>query len=160
MMTELKIVQMAKTCKVCGVSKPLSDFHKNEKSLYGVKNRCKPCQNKIGRQRDYPNHKRSGIKNRPDKLMKLYGVTYEQVEKVLIQQSGLCANPGCKCEVSLMVQSGAKHRAVIDHCHKTGKFRAILCTSCNLELGKVEANKTKILGLFEYLNNFDNLKKE
>jgi len=42
-------------------------------------------------------------------------------------------------------------RAVIDHDHKTGKFRAVLCMNCNLTLGKIENEPNKALGLMEYL---------
>ena len=29
-------------------------------------------------------------------------------------------------------------RAVIDHCHSTGKTRSILCSPCNIGLGYIE----------------------
>lgn len=35
---------MEKICKLCGVSKDISQFHKDRKMLYGVGNRCKTCR--------------------------------------------------------------------------------------------------------------------
>lgn len=146
----LKIVPTEKVCTGCGVSRVLSEYHKNKKGLFGLKAKCKDCCGKV-----YKDPR----KNRKDRLPKLYGITYEDVKLAHSTQFGLCANRGCGCNISLEVKSGSKDRAVIDHCHKTGSFRALLCTGCNLLLGKIENDKNRILGLMEYeekhRNNFN-----
>lgn len=38
-----------------------------------------------------------------------------------------------------------------DHCHKTGKKRALLCTRCNLTLGKLENEPDLVAKLMAYL---------
>jgi len=43
-------------------------------------------------------------------------------------------------------------RAVIDHDHKTGTFRALLCSKCNLDLGMIESDEKRFSGLVEYLH--------
>jgi hypothetical protein len=53
---------------------------------------------------------------------------------MLRQQGGRCAV--CDAEISLGFRS---YSGVIDHCHKTGKVRGILCWGCNVRLGKLEA---------------------
>lgn len=153
----LKLVQPSvpyketRICKKCGDTKDLTaDFHENPKSSLGRRTICKVCFNKQQRESYYPTNKRSGIKNRPDKLKRLYGVTYEQIVRVLDEQHGLCANRGCGREISLEVKGSRKNRAAIDHCHKTGKFRALLCIPCNSILGTLENNKNIVLGLMEY----------
>lgn len=148
----LKLVEGTRVCNICKEPKALTEFHVDRSGTHGRKSKCKICCNKIGREKDYPKHKRSGLKNRPDRLKKFYGVTYEEVENVLASQHGLCANRACGREISLEIKGTMKTRAVIDHCHNTGKFRALLCNDCNLTLGKIEADKNKLLGLLEYLD--------
>lgn len=42
-------------------------------------------------------------------------------------------------------------RLCIDHDHKTGKVRGILCNDCNLGLGYLRDNKTSMIKAIEYL---------
>jgi len=39
----------------------------------------------------------------------------------------------------------------VDHNHKTGKIRGLLCTKCNTALGIMEENKELMLKLINYL---------
>lgn len=86
-----------------------------------------------------------------------YGITYADVLRAYDSQFGLCANHGCSREVSLNVRPG-NGRAVVDHNHQTGKFRALLCMHCNTLLGTVENSLGKILGLMDYLNKHNQMK--
>ena len=56
---------------------------------------------------------------------KKYGLTDEDVQKLAESQNFQCAI----CETRNPAQWH------IDHCHKTGKVRAILCNKCNVGLG-------------------------
>lgn len=147
--------ETGRNCLTCKKIKPYSEFQKDIHGYMQKKARCRDCCNKTARERDYPNNKRSGMKNRPDKMKKYYGIDYDTVLRTFEHQHGLCANRGCGKEISLEV-TGGKTRAMIDHSHKTGKFRALLCMMCNLTLGKIEADKNNILGLMEYLDKHNN----
>lgn len=59
-------------------------------------------------------------------LKRFYGITALDYEKMLKKQKGIC--PICRKQLTLK-------RPPVDHCHKTGKVRAILCNSCNWGLG-------------------------
>ena len=165
----LKLVPQTRICKTCNQAKAIGEFH-----VHGgyVLHKCIDChraykrnQNKKYSENSEYREKRSeqkktylaanpdkrrGIKDRPDKLKRLYGVTYEHVVNVLNEQHGLCANRACGKEISLEVVGAKSNRAVIDHNHKTGKFRALLCIPCNSLLGSVETKKNVLLGLIEY----------
>jgi len=64
-----------------------------------------------------------------------YGISVEQYEAMLKQQSGCCAI--CKKAPG----ENARGRLHVDHCHKTGKIRGLLCVKCNMALGWVETFK-------------------
>jgi hypothetical protein len=55
----------------------------------------------------------------------VYGISLEQYEAMVARQGGLCAICKCKPDKTLCV----------DHCHATGRVRALLCSSCNSMLG-------------------------
>ena len=44
----------------------------------------------------------------------------------------------------------------IDHNHKTGQVRGVLCAECNRALGLLQDNPDTIQGLLNYLNKNDN----
>lgn len=46
-------------------------------------------------------------------------------------QAGVCAMCG-------EPPTGKQHRLSVDHCHETGRVRALLCTACNTQLGAYE----------------------
>jgi len=57
-------------------------------------------------------------------LLRAHGITLEVYEQLLKQQGGTCA----VCSSSTPKGRGAFH---VDHCHRTGKIRGLLCHSCN-----------------------------
>lgn len=63
------------------------------------------------------------------RLQRNYGLTLEQYDLLKEKQKSKCAI--CGLEKPL----------VIDHCHKTNKVRALLCSHCNRSLGVYEKNQ-------------------
>jgi hypothetical protein len=79
-----------------------------------------------------------------------YGITFEQLEAMHRAQGGKCANPGCRSPIDLL----GRERA-IDHCHKTGRIRGMLCRNCNQALGLVYDEIKRLEGLASYLRRTD-----
>ena len=79
-------------------------------------------------------------------LKKKFKITPEEVELMWIGQKGFCANDGCNATL----QKG-KSGACIDHDHKTGDIRGILCRTCNLALGHAKDDVDVLYGLILYL---------
>lgn len=73
-----------------------------------------------------------------------YGITIEDHREMMKRQDGRCAL--CRREP----RSKLKPLAV-DHDHKTGKVRGLLCGLCNGFLGKVEADPTILERITPYL---------
>lgn len=63
-------------------------------------------------------------------LLARYGITTDQYEAMLAAQRGGCAMCGAPPRRSSLD---------IDHCHQSGRVRALLCDQCNRALGAFEA---------------------
>ena len=60
----------------------------------------------------------------------------------------------CKlCYRKVSVGGIGPNRAVVDHCHKNGHVRGILCNECNRALGYFHDNITAIENAVDYLRN-------
>jgi len=81
-------------------------------------------------------------------LSKRYGITVEKYEEMVEQQNNLCAI--CKKKESRTV-NGQSVRLTIDHCHKTGKVRGLLCGKCNKALGLLSEDCLVALEAASYL---------
>jgi len=88
--------------------------------------------------------KRSRINTR---LKSAFGIDIEDYEKMLEKQNGTCAICGA-------TQADArKHRLHVDHCHDTGKVRGLLCSNCNMGLGKFQDDLQLLKNAVSYLEN-------
>ena len=61
---------------------------------------------------------------------------------------------GGACAVCMTTKPGGrgKHRTLaVDHCHKSGRVRALLCHRCNGALGMVSDSPALLFKLIEYL---------
>ncbi len=65
-----------------------------------------------------------------------FGLTVEGYARRLQEQNFVCAI--CGCEETAKAKSGTKWRLAIDHCHRTGRIRGLLCWKCNINLHKLE----------------------
>jgi hypothetical protein len=68
---------------------------------------------------------------RDQRLRQKFGIGAEEFDSILARQNGQCAI----CSVTCTLTKGGR-QAVVDHCHRTGAIRKILCCECNLGLGK------------------------
>lgn len=76
--------------------------------------------------------------------LRRYDLTWEQREAMFEAQGRKCASCG-----SLTPRN--KNDWHIDHCHKTGKVRGILCLPCNVALAKVNDSVEHLKQLITYI---------
>lgn len=77
-----------------------------------------------------------------DRIERKYGLSRSGYLRMLQAQGSLCAS----CKKELVLFSSDRSRApVVDHCHATGRVRALLCHRCNVLAGRVENQDSPIL---------------
>ena len=85
----------------------------------------------------------AGRRHKFGRLLKRIGITAFDWAKAWKDQSGRCA--GC------LSQLDDGQNTHMDHCHSTGVFRGLLCSACNLALGKVGDDSETLRRLATYL---------
>jgi hypothetical protein len=83
-------------------------------------------------------------------LKHYYGITIEVYEEMLRQQNGVCAI--CKNPERVRKAGTQESKALsVDHDHRTGRIRGLLCTNCNTALGLLFENTTMCFAVVEYI---------
>lgn len=77
-------------------------------------------------------------------LRKKYGISADDYDKLFAQQGNVCAI----CGGTESKGYGAMH---VDHNHKTGGIRGILCQACNVTLGKMQDSPELLRKAADYL---------
>lgn len=84
------------------------------------------------------------------KLKTRYNITPEQYETMRLKQTNRCNICGEE-ETAINVNSNKIQKLAVDHCHTTGKVRALLCQDCNRGLGKFHDDPIRLQKAIEYL---------
>jgi len=130
-----------KTCKTCKETKPVSDYPKSNQYIYS---HCKPCSNKKNREYHAKNKERRHLQHRAWRTKAKYGITIETYDEMLALQNNVCA---------ICFQESKDRALAVDHCHKTGKVRGLLCASCNNGLGRFKDDINLLQKAIEYLGD-------
>lgn len=80
-------------------------------------------------------------RRRDTALRRLYGISLTEYSTRVTSQNGLCLI----CEV--------KSALVVDHCHRSGKIRGLLCGTCNRAMGLFQDDPAKLRSAVSYLEN-------
>jgi len=77
-------------------------------------------------------------------LVRGKGLTVQEYTKAMELQKGCCA----------VCRENGGRRLSIDHDHRTGKFRGLLCTQCNSALGLFREDTNRLQEAIRYLEHF------
>jgi len=152
----------SKVCTKCKEEKLLDCFYNHPDGKFGKDSKCKECQKRVFKEyqkknkeyfarhsQEYRDRNGNTYKERArnSKYKMTYGITVEDYNTMFKEQEGKCLI--CKGTDSF---SRSKHLHV-DHCHKTGKVRGLLCNKCNQGIGAFNDNIKLLEVAITYLNN-------
>jgi hypothetical protein len=89
--------------------------------------------------------------------LKKFGLTKEKYNVILKQQNNACAI--CNTKTSQVSKNNTICRLAVDHDHKTGKVRGLLCGSCNRALGLLKDSISNLQNAISYLKESVNTEK-
>ena len=143
-----------KICSECRVQKTDTEFFRDKNRKSGLTPSCKQCQKdhmarpetqvriKAYRKKRWKEDK---PKWQQEKRLRTYGLTEEGYQKLLKDQDYRCA---------ICRDDDPKHKTgqwQVDHDHRTGLIRGLLCSPCNLSLGGFRDNPDIVQSAFNYL---------
>lgn len=85
------------------------------------------------------------------KLKLRYGITPDRYNKMWAAQNGKCAICGNE-ETARHNHTKEVLKLAVDHCHKTGKVRELLCQDCNRGLGKFRDDSARMRMAADYID--------
>lgn len=122
-------------CRPCQRDRERANYHKYAKVRRERQKKfwaALPKAERVRRQRQYS-------------LVAEHGCNLAHFNKMLKRQKGVCAL--CKKE-----PSGKRTKVLqVDHDHKTGKIRGLLCNECNTALGRLGDNIKGLMRAINYL---------
>jgi hypothetical protein len=89
--------------------------------------------------------------------LKKYNIDKETYEALLLQQNQVCAI--CLQPETLM-QRNKTILLSVDHCHTTGKVRGLLCAACNVSIGRMNDDISRLQRAIDYLRKFNDTHTE
>lgn len=128
-------------CSQCGQDKVAGDFYWTSTGKVKSKQRCKSCHS-IWLKSDEMKFVRQNIALRSN-----YGISLEEYNELLAKQNGKCAI--CEKESEF---TKTHSKLGVDHDHKTGKVRGLLCHRCNVGIGFLAEDLNRIYKVLDYLN--------
>jgi hypothetical protein len=135
-------------CKRCREAEPAEGFYKKAGLM------CRPCHiTNVTARRAHRRVAFNAVEKaryqrdpaiRRRKQARVYGLTPDQYEALFIRQAGVCAI--CRCPERIKTAS-----LCIDHDHKSGLVRGLLCRRCNAAIGLMGEDRTTLLRALAYL---------
>lgn len=138
-------------CKRCDQPKGPEDFYPSDpgwckgcRYIYNKENRHKFRERDKAYAKEYRKLNPEKVKqtDRNCKLKKAYGITIEEFDSMLEAQGNRC---------KICRESSEKFH--VDHDHKTGIVRGILCNLCNVGLGAFRDNVAYLENAIKYLED-------
>ena len=148
----MKWNSVGRVCTVCGVFKEWESFswkrskrYKDSSKLHQLKQpKCKDCALiETSSWRESQSQERL----RDLYYKRMYRMSLENFNYMFTSQKGKCK----LCNKDLSLLNNNPERAVVDHCHTTGKVRGILCNECNRGLGYFRDNSEALFRASIYI---------
>ncbi len=164
---------MMRTCAICGISQPLTQFSTAPSKPFGKDYRCKTCAAVKMREwrKNNPEKHREHVsqwrRQNPKKVAEYarnfrqrnpeitadralrdnYGIPIGTYATMFTDQNGKCGI----CGTTEPQRINAK-RLAVDHCHDTGRIRGLLCHRCNSGIGYFNHDQKLLQAAIDYLS--------
>ena len=155
-----RIDAYGRECITCGSYKPWAEFYTLARGgVQGHMCDCKPCRRENVRLTRDPEKRKTVARQwrtaNPERYQegqvrqaaKIRGLDPDMIIGHLREHSGLCDICGGRADSGDQRNS----RLCIDHDHRTGEFRGLLCSSCNIGIGKFRDDVAILKAAMEYL---------
>lgn len=157
------------TCKACNHELPVSKFsvstkiNKAGESKDYVDSTCMVCRRKAylakpGKREIHRQGTKNWYRDNPEKAksqrLKRYGIDLDGYNALRVKQKYCCSI--CGLHETKVSQGRAKTPDTalhVDHDHATGKVRGLLCTNCNIILGKCYDKIDTLKKAIQYLKD-------
>lgn len=77
---------------------------------------------------------------------RMFGISSDEYEKMLFEQSS-------KCKICGVERKELSYSLCVDHDHKSGRIRGLLCHGCNTGIGRFKENIISLQNAIIYLSN-------
>lgn len=126
-----------KRCSKCGKNKNKSEFYRDAQKTSGFRPDCKACVNvkSAAWTKANPEKRRHILRKH------IYGISEAEYQKLLSSQRNVCK----------ICKKKDRRQLGVDHDHKTGKIRGLLCQKCNAGLGMFLDSTKFLKSAIEYL---------
>ncbi len=133
-----------RVCARCKIEQPFSEFNKDSKKKHGIRYNCKECER--ARMIKY-DASEAGVQRMRVGRWKLQGINI-----TFDEYADRYARLGGKCEIC----GDFKESLCVDHNHKTGEIRGLLCKPCNIGLSALKENDSVLESAISYLRSNQN----
>lgn len=144
-----------KNCSSCKIEKSLDEFYSKKRGKLGVSAECKSCfRARMTKTKDKQNlsKEEQNLLSKKRHLRKHYDLSLEDFEELSKKQNYQCAICG-------MPENSCRPFGLnVDHDHRSGKIRGLLCRSCNLGLGLFRDNELILKNALNYIFGIENEK--
>ncbi len=104
------------------------------------------------KKRQYRSQESYKNKRRNNDLLKKFGITIETYQEMLKNQNNVCSI------CNTVKQENEQTRLLaVDHDHRTGAIRGLLCRRCNVMIGLSDDNVDLLQSAIIYLNKYGDL---
>lgn len=164
-------------CRLCKIYKPASEFsflwHNTKTAVDYYRRECVHCRKEVIKRPEHVAKKDAAYRRwrdeNPDRdwrsrlncrFRKEYGFSFENACSLLLAQGNMCANRACGIPLVFsrwQRKNRPQNIPVVDHCHRTGMVRGILCDKCNKSIGMAKESANILFGLAEYVARHDGI---
>ena len=149
--------EILRRCRKCKKLKFLNKFPKNCSCVNGRERTCRICgpqkRNKKWRKKKGYQHT---SKIRRESLIKSHKISLKTYDNIIKTQNNTCKICG-KAETKKSHYTKQPRKLAIDHDHKTGKVRGLLCSNCNNALGFAGDDTRTLRRMIYYIDNDGNI---